>query len=116
MGSLTVLLGSIAGKTFEYPTKSERWLRRGLTTFILAGTVTIATLVDDLGIVFEIVGTVGSNTICYIMPAFLYIKTFRGKPHSSSWKMSLALIQLCVGLAVLPTCLFAIFYDAAHKA
>lgn len=110
--SLTVLISSCMGVTYEYPQKGERLLRRLLTTLILLGTVAVATVVNDLGIVFEIVGTVGSNTICYIMPAYLYIQTFRGKPDTSRFKMNLAMVQLCIGLIVLPTCLFSIFYKA----
>jgi len=112
--SLTVLVSSCMGVTYEYPQVGERWLRRLLTTIILVGTLGVATVVNDLGIVFEIVGTVGSNTICYIMPAYLYIQTFRGKQGTSSLKLRLAYLQLCIGCLVLPTCLFSIFYKALH--
>merc|ERR1719375_2440683 len=112
--SLTVLFTS-CGVSYEYPQVGERWLRRLLTTIIILGTVTVSTLVKDLGIVFEIVGTVGSNTICYIMPAILYIYTFSGKADSSKLRFRLAILQLCIGLIVLPTCLFSIFWKAAHK-
>lgn len=110
--SLIVLLNSCTGKPYEYPQVGERLMRRLLTAVILAGAVCTATVVNDLGIVFEIVGTVGSNTICYIMPALLYIHTFRGKVSASGLTLRLAVLQLCVGLLVLPTCLFSIFYKA----
>jgi amino acid permease len=112
--SLTVLLSSCLGSTYEYPQVGERWMRRVLTTLILVGTITVATFVDDLGIVFSIVGTVGSNTICYIMPGFLYIQTFRGKPGTSQLVLRLATAQFIIGCFVLPTCLFSIFYKAGH--
>merc|ERR1711988_1122504 len=96
--SMIVLLKSCTGVSYEYPQVGERWLRRFLTTLILVGAIGVATAVDDLGIVFEIVGTVGSNTICYIMPAYLYVQTFRGKSEGSRLTLRLAVIQLCVGL------------------
>merc|ERR1712150_72733 len=101
--SLKVLLDSCMGYSYEYPEVGERLLRRALTMVILLGALLVATFVNDLGIVFELVGTVGSNTICYIMPAILYILTFRGQHGTSRVLLFLARVQLCVGLIVLPT-------------
>eukprot|EP00929_Paragymnodinium_shiwhaense_P025405 TRINITY_DN1536_c0_g1_i1.p1 TRINITY_DN1536_c0_g1~~TRINITY_DN1536_c0_g1_i1.p1 ORF type:complete len:468 (-),score=79.23 TRINITY_DN1536_c0_g1_i1:151-1554(-) len=110
--SLSVLVGTCTGVHYEYPQKGERMMRRTLTGVICLGTGLVAIVVDDLGAVFEIIGAVGSNTICYIMPAYLYIRTF-GRGQSSPVLM-LARLQLCIGIMVLPTCLFSIFWKMAH--
>lgn len=115
--SLSVLLKTALKKTFEYPQRGERLMRRGLTFLILIAIMTFATIVDDLGLIFELVGAIGSNTMCYIMPTYLYIKTFWGKPHASWLMMRLALLQFTFGILLIPACLFSIFYkrlNASH--
>lgn len=112
--SLTVLIGRVTGESYEYPEKGERMLRRYLTCAICIGTVIVATFVDDMGMVFSIIGTVGSNTICLIMPAYLYIKTFESNESSSVIMISMAKLQLLIGLIVLPSGLFSIFWKAIH--
>merc|ERR1719217_1489490 len=47
--SLTVLVNSCMGTSYEYPQVGERWLRRVLTSIILGGVLVVASLVDDLG-------------------------------------------------------------------
>jgi amino acid permease len=83
---------------YEYPQAGERVLRRIFTTVIIAGTTVIATFLDKLGPTFQVVGVVGSNTVCLIMPAYLFIQTFRGKPGVSPLKLAGAYAQFILGL------------------
>jgi len=84
----------------------EKEVLRYETLAFLVSTTAIAMMVKDLGIVFELVGTVGSNTICYIMPPLLYIHHFK----SDGWTLvrTLALGLLMIGIVIIPTCLYAV--------
>jgi len=52
----------------------------GATIFVCAITYVVAFFVDDLGIVFSIVGATGSVTICYILPGIFYTKLNANSP------------------------------------
>merc|ERR1712232_1398801 len=103
--SLMIFIQTMRNEDFTY--RGEKLVRRALTLAILLGAVGIGLLVNDLGIVFSIVGTVGSNTICIIMPAYLYLRVFRGREGRQLSK-ALAWVLLLCGCAILPLCLMAI--------
>ena len=91
------------GKSISVQT--EKTLRRILTAVILAVVTVISTFVSDLGITLSLVGIIGSNTICFIMPTFLYCRAF---PRSTKWYLS---ATVCVvAIILLPVCLTAIIY------
>ena len=54
----------------------EKGFRRVVTSWVLIGTIVLAMWLKSLGDTFEIVGAVGSNTICLIMPGINYCLLF----------------------------------------
>jgi amino acid permease len=93
---------------------SERKLRRIITASILLLSTTIAIFVESLGITLSFVGIIGSNTICFIMPSFLYCKAFDRKERPVKWFAS-ALVCV-VSTILLPVCLTAIVYNTIRGA
>ena len=90
--------------------QQERKLRRILTALILLTSTTIAIFVRDLGVTLSLVGIIGSNTICFIMPSFLYCKAFDRKPNRAKWYASA--VVCTISTVLLPVCLTAIIYNA----
>jgi len=85
----------------------EKKLRRVLTAIILCVTCVISIFVSNLGLTLSIVGAVGSNTICFIMPTFLYCKAYNDS-RRRKWYMS---ATVCViSTLLLPICLTAIIF------
>ena len=97
----------------EITAAMEKKLRRILTSVILLLSTIISIFVDDLGVTLSLVGIVGSNTICFIMPSFLYCKAFDKARNPVKWYCS-ALV-CCVSTLLLPICLTAIIYTAVTK-
>ena len=101
---------------------SEKKLRRILTAVILSATCLISIFVENLGITLSLVGIIGSNTICYIMPTFLYCKTFDRKKNFSSTTSSgysrakwyASAVVGCIATLLLPVCLAAIIYTTIN--
>lgn len=91
----------------------ERKLRRILTGSILLLSTVIAIFVQDLGVTLAVVGIIGSNTICFIMPSFLYCKSFDRKSGSKKWYASACVCA--TSLILLPICLTAIIINAINK-
>lgn len=92
----------------------ERKFRRILTASILLMSTVIAIFVQDLGVTLAVVGIFGSNTICFIMPSFLYCKSFDRKSGSAKWYASACVCA--TSLILLPICLTAIIISAVNKA
>jgi amino acid permease len=88
----------------------EKKLRRILTAVILAICTVISIFVKDLGVTLSIVGIVGSNTICFIMPSFLFCKVFDRSQSPGKWWASA--VVCAVSTILLPVCLTAIIYMA----
>lgn len=93
--SIMVLLEAYHGEALSYG--GEKVFRRVVTTILLLGSAGIALLVDNLSIVFQLIGGVASNTICYLVPTLLYLLLF---PRSFKWYA--AAFQLGVGCLILP--------------
>ena len=89
----------------------EKHFRRAVTAIILIVTSIVAIFVTDLGITLSLVGIIGSNTICFIMPSFLYCKSFARQ--GPKWYASAAVFV--VSSLLLPICLTAILFVAAAK-
>jgi amino acid permease len=79
----------------------DEYIWFAVTVFYLAGSFLIAMVVSDLGTILGLVGATGSTTVTYILPGFIYLKTFpEGK---LKW---LAVLQLCLGLVIMPIALY----------
>lgn len=74
-----------------------------LTTALLFITFMISMNVDHLAIVLGIIGSTGSTTISFILPALFYLKLF----PKSEWPgaRTCARILLCLGIIVMIVCL-----------
>ena len=70
----------------------------------------IGLTVTDLGVVLSLVGATGSSVVSYILPGFLYYFMFKDKDQDTPrWKLALALFQGCLGVIIIPVCLYFIF-------
>lgn len=77
-----------------------------IVTFLyVACSLGVALVLSDLGKILGIVGATGSTTVTFILPGLVYFHTFR-EWHA---KRYLALIQLCLGVVIMPTCLIVLF-------
>lgn len=97
----------------EISISEEKRMRRVLTSVILMTTTIISIFVSDLGVTLSLVGIIGSNTICFIMPAFLFCKAFDRKETPVKWFASATVCA--VSCMLLPICLVAILFTAATK-
>eukprot|EP00929_Paragymnodinium_shiwhaense_P009480 TRINITY_DN113660_c0_g1_i1.p1 TRINITY_DN113660_c0_g1~~TRINITY_DN113660_c0_g1_i1.p1 ORF type:complete len:615 (+),score=87.04 TRINITY_DN113660_c0_g1_i1:115-1959(+) len=103
--SIQVLVeASRGGRILSYD--GEKLFRRVCTTLLLAGSCIVAILVDDLSVVFELVGGIASNTICYLAPTLLYLRLFA---DNKNWKWFAAVVQLLAGCVILPCSLAGVF-------
>jgi amino acid permease len=94
--SLQVLYEAALG--VELGREGEKAFRRVTTSWVLVGTIVLAMWLKSLGDTFEIVGAVGSNTICLIMPGINYCLLFWTR--KDRWWF-LALSQALLGLFVM---------------
>ena len=67
--------------TLQHQSTERSWLAPIVTLCFYLGTVSIALYVDDLGIVYEIVGATVGVTVIFIIPGILL-----AKGHASSVK------------------------------
>lgn len=104
--SLAIIIKN--GVDAEDSTAKDKNLLRTLTFIFLFICTTVTYLVSDLGLTYEIVGLFCSNTVCYFLPAVLYLKLFSGEP----WNISkiLGVVLLVFSILVYPLCLAAIIY------
>ena len=81
-----------------------------LTTALLLLTFLIAMNVSQLEIVMGIIGSTGSTTISFILPAVFYLKLF----PEDEWKGSRALARalLVLGILVMFVCLAVVIYHS----
>jgi amino acid permease len=105
--SLQVLYEAARGE--ECGRAGEKAFRRFITSWILIGTIVLAMWLKSLGDTFEIVGAVGSNTICLIMPGIDYCLLFWTR--KDRWWF-LALSQALLGFFVMGSSLGVRFAGA----
>lgn len=91
---------------------TERRMRRITTTVILSLCTTISIFVQDLGVTLSLVGIIGSNTICFIMPSFLYCRAFDRSENPVKWFASATVCG--ISTLLLPICFTAIVYNAVN--
>eukprot|EP00923_Selenidium_pygospionis_P053820 GHVN01093771.1.p1 GENE.GHVN01093771.1~~GHVN01093771.1.p1 ORF type:complete len:448 (-),score=29.32 GHVN01093771.1:318-1661(-) len=94
----------------ETSIKFHRWS----TALFIMLTTTIAIFVTNLGLVFELVGAVCSNTLCYIAPPLLYLRIVPAIEDTKKFRAAVGAL-LIVGLIVLPLSLFGIGAEIALK-
>ena len=82
-----------------------------ITVCILAFTLTVALFVNNLDIVFALVGATGSTTIGYILPGIFFFKLASG-----SWgaKRVAATLLALAGCCLMVICVSFIAYDAVE--
>ncbi|KAH7650174.1 10 transmembrane domain aa transporter [Cryptosporidium bovis] len=108
--SLSILLYS--GVT-EMEPKAEKRALNLITIIILTFTTLCAIYFTNLGLAYELVGTVCSNTTAFIIPSLLYIKVFSHK--GLTLEKILAYFLFIMGILVLFSCLGAIVITLLKK-
>lgn len=95
--------------------RAELYSRLGVGTGILLLTIVVALSVRSLGVTLSFVGAVGSNTVTFIMPCFLYCMAIHkaGSPKGVKWVFSA--ILCIIGLIILPLCLSSLIYETVSK-
>jgi amino acid permease len=103
----------------------ERKLRYIITAILVAATVGIALLTNDIGTVTEFTGLFGANTYCFTAPSYMFYKRYHprnvaNKPrgdniqlHMRMWYLSIAC--LVVSALIYPVCTAAILYGIISK-
>ena len=98
--------------TAVFGSRGPRWdmaTHLGVTTGFLGLSTAIALVVDDLGMVLSLVGATGSTIVSYILPGATYFKLCR----DAGWKRYLGLLQLAIGMALVPLSLTLIIQARA---
>lgn len=100
--------GALCSCNHEISTHQERKIFRVSTMIFFISTASTALLVKDLGIVFQLIGTICSNTLCYIAPPAIYLGISRATDNNRIMR-TLAWSLLLLGLLILPMSLTAIW-------
>ena len=90
--------------------ETARTLRIMVASIAILGSLGIAIAVSSLGIVMAITGLIGGNTICFLAPSLLYIKTFPREKGHRVWYLAVALLG--TSIALYPLCLVGIILTA----
>lgn len=100
---------SAAGDTIEdHAVVARYWI---VTFVFLSLSLLIGLTITDLGVVLSLVGATGSSIVSYILPGLLYYLVFKDRAAagiSPMWKIQLALLQGCLGVIIIPVCLYFI--------
>ena len=75
-----------------------------ITFIFLLLSFTLATIVDDLGVILALVGATGSTLVSYILPGLIYVKVY---PHKDM-SLVMAYAQLLLGVVIMPLALYFI--------
>jgi amino acid permease len=65
-------------------------------------------VVEDLGVVLSIVGSTAGTMVAYTIPAYAYVKTFKGDPERKI-QLILARCVFAYSVVAVPACLYATF-------
>eukprot|EP01135_Chromosphaera_perkinsii_P001479 Nk52_evm8s179 gene=Nk52_evmTU8s179 len=75
------------------------WLE---SAFLIGGTFTVSMIVRDLGVVFGVIGSTGSTTLCYLLPGLFYLKMTSLKGESGfTIKKAIGCIMVLFGCFML---------------
>eukprot|EP00158_Paraphelidium_tribonemae_P003339 Partr_v1_DN26050_c0_g1_i1_m276 putative Solute carrier family 38 member len=104
---ITHPFGVVKSRVAPPPVEMSEGRFIGITCVILLASYSIAFVTSELDKVLAFVGSTGSTTICYILPAIFYLKLKQNEP----WSLlkSLAVLMLVVGLVTMPVCVTFIF-------
>ena len=87
--------------------KSEPILRWSVALISIIAAVGVAIgLGNDMGIVIELAGFLGANTICFVVPTYLFCISRERKTSPILWTMSAAL--LCFGVVLYPLGIYGV--------
>lgn len=81
-----------------------------ITTIFLMLSFTLASIVDDLGVILALVGATGSILVSYVLPGLMYIKVY---PNIDS-SLVMAYVQLLLGVVITPVALYLIILEQAN--
>ncbi|OII75084.1 transmembrane amino acid transporter protein [Cryptosporidium andersoni] len=109
--SLAIIIKGGQDADSSFP--KDRYMLRSITLLFLFICTTIAFLTTDLGLTYELIGLFCSNTVCYFLPAILFLKVFWDKPLGFL-KIS-ATILLIFSVLVYPVCFSAILYPYFYR-
>eukprot|EP00126_Sphaerothecum_destruens_P006756 Sdes_comp19515_c0_seq1m11073 len=74
----------------------------GESCLLIIGTIAVAMTVNDLSVVFGVVGSTGSTTLCYLLPGLFYVKMQHSSGNSIiSFKCFMAMIMILFGIFML---------------
>lgn len=99
---------------FRQRTGTDRRPHLFVTALFVLITFTIALSVDQLGLMFSIIGATGSNLMTYILPGAFYFKLSEEDGFKSRTRIA-ALCVMVLGLIVLVAALTIIILDNAGK-
>jgi len=77
------------------------------TAIFVFGSLGLAMILDDLGVVLALIGATGSTVITFILPGAAYYVMH--KNSGPSWKRYGAAMLFCLGCIIMPVCVTFIF-------
>ena len=80
-----------------------------VTIGLLGGSLATALLVEDLGLIFGLVGATGATIISFILPGISYYKMPDNLKSEPEWKRTCALLLCILGLVIMPVCTTFLF-------
>lgn len=80
-----------------------------VTVCLLAASLGTALLVEDLGLVFGLVGATGATMISFILPGISYYKMHDTMQEGAQWKRTGALLLCGLGCVIMPVCTVFLF-------
>jgi amino acid permease len=91
------------GVVFMHLMENHRF--RLVTLALFAGSLTVASLVDDLGVVYSLLGSTTASVISFIVPGLFYMRAYQ-EPHA---KRILAMALTAFGACSIPIlCVFVL--------
>lgn len=79
-----------------------------VTIFLIAATVTLSLLFPHIEFILGIIGSTAGTTVCFVLPAFTFLKIGE---HSRT-ELYLARLLLTIGLAILIFCTYSTIHNA----
>ena len=87
---------------------SASYFRVVVTTCFILISASTCLVVEDLGVVLSIVGSTAGTMVAYTIPAYAYVKTFKGDPERKI-QLILARCVFAYSVVAVPACLYATF-------
>lgn len=80
-----------------------------ITFVFLFGSLGVAMILDDLGVVLALIGATGSTVITFILPGAAYYVMFKDDESQPIWKLYAAQFIFVFGCIFMPVCLIFVF-------